>query len=152
MALCKDCGSALEIGKNWLECMKKGRFYLCKSCKSKRNKEYRKSHGARLNQAHIDYRIKLKLEVLTHYSTESYPICANPYHLHLPNDPMLTDIDCLEIDHINGNGNKERKEVTGHLTGGESFYLWLKRNNYPKGYQVLCANCNLKKRIRNKEG
>jgi hypothetical protein len=22
-------------------------------------------------------------------------------------------------------------------------YLWLKRNNYPTGFRVLCHNCNL---------
>ncbi|HRF71125.1 MAG TPA: hypothetical protein PKV66_06825, partial [Candidatus Pelethenecus sp.] len=44
----------------------------------------------------------------------------------------------LTIDHINGGGNKERKE-TGF---GTAFYWWLVKNNYPQGYQVLCYNCN----------
>lgn len=47
-------------------------------------------------------------------------------------------IEFLSIDHINGGGHKHRKK-TG---GGTSFYLWLKRNNYPPGFQVLCYNCN----------
>lgn len=85
----------------------------------------------------------LKVEVLTHYSTKPYPVCADPFHLHLPNDPMLTDIDCLTVDHINDGGTKERKTI-GY---GSSFYLWLKRNNFPSGFQDLCWNCQWKKRI-----
>lgn len=47
----------------------------------------------------------------------------------------------LAIDHIKGDGNKERKE-TGCRTGTE-FYQMLKRTGFPKGrYQVLCFNCN----------
>lgn len=47
----------------------------------------------------------------------------------------------LTIDHVKGNGNTMRKEQ-GY---GYAFYRWLKRNNYPPGYQVLCATCNMAK-------
>jgi hypothetical protein len=45
----------------------------------------------------------------------------------------------LSIDHVAGGGNQHRKQVGG----GNVFYSWLKRNNYPSGYRVLCYNCNL---------
>lgn len=48
------------------------------------------------------------------------------------------EIAFLTIDHINGGGNVQRK-TTG---SGSSFYWWLVKNNFPKGYQVLCYNCN----------
>lgn len=49
----------------------------------------------------------------------------------------------LTMDHINGGGNAFRKrQGTSH-----SFYLWLRRNGYPSGYQVLCWNCNLAKQM-----
>ncbi len=48
--------------------------------------------------------------------------------------------ELLTIDHINGGGNKHRKQI-----GSKNFYVWLRRNNYPEGYQVLCYNCNLVK-------
>lgn len=41
----------------------------------------------------------------------------------------------LTIDHIDGGGVKHRKEI------GIDFYVWLARNNFPDGYQVLCMNC-----------
>ena len=45
----------------------------------------------------------------------------------------------LTIDHINRNGAAHRK-VVGF---GNTFYYWLRRNNYPTGYRVLCYNCNI---------
>ena len=48
-------------------------------------------------------------------------------------------IEFLTLDHINGGGNKHRKEIGG---AGSKMLLWLKGNGYPSGIQVLCYNCN----------
>ena len=49
----------------------------------------------------------------------------------------------LCIDHINGGGNKHRNEISGgKKMASYKFYLWLKRNNFPEGFRILCANCN----------
>ena len=55
-------------------------------------------------------------------------------------------IEVLEIDHINGNGSKMRKEDSRH----KKIHQWLRLNNYPEGYQVLCANCHWAKRLNDK--
>ena len=81
-------------------------------------------------------RRRLKLEVLTNYSGNKLPSCSKC---------GITDIDILCIDHIEGNGNKHRREIM--TPAGNPFLLWLKRNNYPLGFQVLCYNCNMKKRM-----
>ena len=47
-------------------------------------------------------------------------------------------IEFLGIDHINGGGYQHRKQIHG-----TSIYSWLKRNNYPEGFRVLCHNCNM---------
>jgi len=53
--------------------------------------------------------------------------------------------ECLQIDHIYDDGNKERNSIGG----GENFYYWLLKQPYqPERYQILCANCNCIKRIR----
>ena len=50
----------------------------------------------------------------------------------------------LSIDHIHNNGNIERK--AGLYSGnGTGFYQWLRKNNFPSGYQVLCMNCQIGK-------
>lgn len=50
-----------------------------------------------------------------------------------------TDRDVLQIDHVEGGGRAHLKEI------GEPLYRWLRKQGYPPGYQVLCANCNVKK-------
>lgn len=50
------------------------------------------------------------------------------------------EIKFLSIDHINNDGAKHRKEMKQ-----KNIYRWLKTNNYPEGFQVLCYNCNLSK-------
>jgi hypothetical protein len=77
------------------------------------------------------YRDRIKLEAIKHYSPES--CCARC---------RIADIDVLTIDHIKGNGHQHRKMLGG---GRLKFYYWLRKNNYPEGYQVLCLNCNWKK-------
>ena len=54
----------------------------------------------------------------------------------------FSDIRALQIDHVHGGGTKHRKEI------GNQIYSWLKRNNYPKGFQILCFNCNNGKKIK----
>lgn len=51
-----------------------------------------------------------------------------------------TVYEFLVIDHKNNDGNIHRKTVS---TG--AFYGWLKKNNFPDGFQILCHNCNMSK-------
>lgn len=43
----------------------------------------------------------------------------------------------LTIDHVNNDGCIHRKQVG--MT--DKLYRWLKKNNYPLGFQILCRNC-----------
>jgi hypothetical protein len=70
-------------------------------------------------------RSKKRIDVFNHYG--HHCVCCGE-----------TEPAFLQIDHINGGGNKHRKE----LGQGRSLYDWLRQNKYPKGFQVLCANCN----------
>lgn len=45
----------------------------------------------------------------------------------------------LTFHHTNHDGAEHRRNGVG---SGLSFILWLRRNNYPEGFQVLCQNCN----------
>ena len=49
-------------------------------------------------------------------------------------------IEFLAIDHIEGGGNKHRKELG--INGGWNFCRWLIKNDFPSGYRILCHNCN----------
>jgi hypothetical protein len=52
----------------------------------------------------------------------------------------------LTLDHEDGNGNNHRRKLFKHNVGGVHMYRWLKKNNFPKGYSLLCMNCNWAKR------
>lgn len=47
----------------------------------------------------------------------------------------------LSLDHVKNDGKTHRKEVG---MGMRVFY-WIIRNGFPKGFQILCFNCNLAK-------
>lgn len=87
-----------------------------------------KSNRQSKNLANVRYTRRLKLEVLVAYSG-SPPRCACCGE---------TMIEFLTIDHIEGGGTAQRKQL-----GVVSIYNWLKKNNYPLGYRVLCMNCNV---------
>jgi hypothetical protein len=82
----------------------------------------------------LHYISKLKKEVLEYYGNGklSCLCCGESIY------------EFLTIDHINNDGNEQRKIVrrTGH-----NIYRYLKKNNYPIGYQTLCFNCNSGKQI-----
>jgi len=76
------------------------------------------------------YRDRIKIEVFSTYCPgEIKCACCQIKYL-----PFLT------IDHINRDGADHRKQQ-GNGFGGYKFYLWLKRNDYPTGFRVLCFNC-----------
>jgi hypothetical protein len=110
---------------------------LTREDKLKYLKTYRETHRRERYLYNREYFHKLKLTVLTHYSGTNPPQCANPYGEH--KEPY-TNIKALSIDHINGGGNKHRKTI------GWSLYYWLIAHNYPKGFQVLCMNCQFIKK------
>jgi len=105
------------------------RYYYHKNIKAKR--KWRNKYVAKLRDHHRKMdkirRHKLREEVISAYG-EACACCGEH------------QIEFLAMDHINNDGKEHRKVVPP-----SEFYPWLKRNNYPKGYQVLCNNCNLAK-------
>lgn len=51
-----------------------------------------------------------------------------------------TDEVFLAFDHVHGGGSQHRKERT--RDGATNLPVWLKKNGFPAGFQVLCNNCN----------
>ena len=87
---------------------------------------------------YVRYRRRIKTEVLTHYGNGTLACVKCGFN----------DIRALSIDHINGGGNRQKREL--NITGTE-MYRWLKKNNYPDGFQTLCHNCQWIKRDENHE-
>lgn len=89
-------------------------------------KAYKKRHPEKAQDTAKRWLQRIRRDILSHYSHGTM-ICANCGESHL---------GFLEIDHINGGGKQHRREINGNL------FKWLKDNNYPEGYQVLCSDCN----------
>lgn len=55
------------------------------------------------------------------------------------------EIEFLTIDHVLEDGARHRKRLK---LGGGSIHRYIRDHNYPKRrFQILCANCNMSKRI-----
>jgi len=51
---------------------------------------------------------------------------------------------------MNNDGAEYRRNLPyDKYTTGVNMARWLKKNNYPDGFQVLCMNCNLGKQRNN---
>jgi hypothetical protein len=112
--ICMHCNNELT-DENWCKSRQKRKNKICDSC--------------RCNQGRL-LRIELKQEVINHYGGKC--ACCG-----------ITELKFLTIDHSDGRGSgaKHRKEAD-NIAGGE-MHLWLKKNNFPSNFRILCWNCNL---------
>jgi hypothetical protein len=116
-------------------------------------RDYYARHRARCRQISHAYKLKnrvliakrdsarryrLKIDVMSHYSNE-IKCCKCG----------IADIRVLCLDHINGHGQDHLRSIK--VSAGMPFYKWVRDNGYPHGYQILCLNCNVIKRIENNE-
>lgn len=97
-----------------------------------RSKQYYEEEGGR--EKHQAYHLSLKLAAFEAYGGIHCVWCG--FHDHR----------ALNLDHIEGGGSRHRRESPSH-----TIYLLLKREGYPRGYQVLCANCNSIKKYTHNE-
>lgn len=104
--------------------------------KSIHNKMFRTKHPEKCRKYTRDWTIKLKYEIFSHYSGEQ-PKCAKC---------GFSDMRALCLDHIYNDGAEERRMITNGVRNnfnGQKIYQWVKKNNFPDRYQVLCFNCNI---------
>lgn len=142
--ICRKCRIELT-DDNWAPSSQKNHSYICKSCSNIFTKELRRINGRKYYRYNYNKeklqrrRQEERLGILIHYS-ENPPKCSRC---------GFTDVRALQIDHINGGGRRQRRE--DGLKHGQAMYRWIKKNNYPDGFQILCANCNWIKKHENHE-
>ena len=143
MKTCNDCLECLPVSEFFV--YKNG--YLnsyCKKCHSKRSMKWRKENPEKVraslayhSEKRKDYREQWRLERRALVLTLLGDCCAQC---------GFSDSRALQIDHINGGGNKERIQMKSNT---KLYTKILSFGTY--GYQLLCANCNWIKRVENKE-
>lgn len=102
------------------------------------HKKWRSENKELLSAYSYQYRLDLKLAILSHYGVAGKCQCCWP-------DCAVTDIDMLSLDHVDNDGNVKRKE--SGILGGYPLYVKLRKDGYPEGFQTLCLNHQMKKAI-----
>jgi hypothetical protein len=105
--------------------------------KEKYARQYQQDNPDKFSEYNKKSNLKLKREVMNAYGG----ICACCGE---------TELGFLTIDHIDDNGAEHRREMaaargadgTRWGQAGAPTYRWLRKNGFPPGFQVLCANCN----------
>lgn len=79
-----------------------------------------------------EYRQRLRLKVIAYYSnnTNKCKICG------------FSDIRALVIDHVNDDGYLFKRANSNKRENNTNTFRRIVREGYPKGFQVLCFNCN----------
>jgi len=141
VSTCRKCGVILT-DENWYPSYEKRYIYICKKCDIKCSKGWQQNNRDKYNQSQREWhqnnrdkhnqlnkeeRRRLRDEVFDAYGGKC--ACCGESRK-----------EYLTIDHVNGGGKKHRKEINARTS--QEFYRWLKQNNYPEGFQVLCFNCN----------
>lgn len=88
------------------------------------------------NKSQKAYRVRIREAVLTILGGECVE-CG------------FDDKRALHVDHINGGGNQERKELKSVTKYYKKIISSVTEEK--EEYQLLCANCNMIKKINNKE-
>ena len=159
MRKCTKCGIEKELDK--FECIAPTKGWHrreCKECTKARVKNYADQSKTAIQQYKMQYHAKNKDKIVAKVNEwvknnpERRRKNALAYYYRLQHDAIMQyggykcvwcGIDeplALCLDHVENDGNKHRKEL-GFL-GGHRLYKWLRDQNYPPGFQVLCMNCN----------
>lgn len=99
-------------------------------------RKWRSTRKAQIAEYAREFRTTDKLAALTRYGKNGQPQCCWE-------GCEVVDIDMLTLDHINNDGCKDRQS----RRGGHNLYCALRVENYPDGFQTLCANHQLKKEL-----
>lgn len=95
------------------------------------HRKWRAEHREQVKEINTRSRDKVRAEVLTYYGNGKLAclLCG------------FSDVRALTIDHLDGNGADHRR-VIGR---GSALCSYLRKHNYPEGYQTLCMNCQFVK-------
>jgi hypothetical protein len=151
LKLCTQCGEVKDgVHRSW-----------CKKCvvqqikdlyakdpvvreeRKARSSKYKKEHRDESRDACQKYRKRMRSEVIAKLGGR----CSSPTCMWMNDDGSLgcDDPYCLQIDHVEAGGLQDRKRFSHRI----SFYRHILAG--ADGYQLLCANCNWRKRYDNAE-
>lgn len=133
--VCRKCNSVEEkdfYPSTWKRGNRTSDF--CKKCRVALGRKWRSENREKSSAYMRDYSYKLRTACIEKYSNGTMAcVCCGESHR-----------DFLAIDHIDGKGTQHVKQLR---TEGMQLVGWLKKMNFPIGFQVLCHNCNWSKHL-----
>jgi hypothetical protein len=132
---CPPCSLARRQAYYKAYCDKRGGIEAVNADRAKKDLERRRDpvFADKERARGREYWQLLRIEVMGAYGGQVCACCGET-------EPLF-----LEIDHINNDGATHRRSLgydgNGKGANGQTLQ-WLKRNGYPAGFQILCANCN----------
>lgn len=157
---CRQCGQRKKI-KNFrisrVVKNKKYRRYVCNECMDASAIQWRKQNSQKVKQynqerylANKELHIQRAIE-WKNKNAEQVRDRTKKWYWKLRSDVFSaygnkcaccgeTELLFLSIDHIDGQSYKISP------LSGQKLYKFLRENNYPEGFQILCHNCNQGKR------
>lgn len=124
---CTKCGNDKDIKDFYIRSESSSAKQVasdCKDCHKKQKAEWRQKNIDLVRQKSREAIRKIRREVIEHYG--NLCVCCGEQQY-----------EFLTMDHIEGGGNKHRKELKS-----QGLARWLRYNKFPTGFQVLCFNCN----------
>lgn len=137
----KDINKRRECSREWARKDRKNNpDKHKKSVKKWRNENYEMF----LEQKRRFYR-NHKDDILSKYKTSYQKLKFDVFSYYSKGEPKCSccgekTYEFLTIEHLNGGGTKHRKEI-----GASNVLRYIKKNNYPEEFDVLCYNCNCSK-------
>ena len=160
--MCKEFNGVECYGKNRRN--KDGLHTTCKECKKRLDKDYVEKNKDKIKKRRQEYYKKNREKIIDKvneyipknrdkrrrhgvtarkkYKTKAFQAYCDGFIKCAY--CLECEFDLLTIDHIHGQGNEHRK--FNNIQAGCDTYRWLKRNGYPPGFQVLCYNCQFRKK------
>jgi len=150
--VCSVCGIEFPATTDHFYKFKSGKYGVtgcCKKCICDKRKVYREKNLSKISSYMKDYYSihsdtirfnsnrrarNLRKQVISNYGGRC-AVCGE------------TNLSFLCIDHINNDGAEHRDEICGNRRSNITVYWWLKRNDFPPGFQVLCWNHNWLKHL-----
>lgn len=128
--VCTICQQDKARAAFWPSMLKRS-VYQCKPCRWLYIRAWRDKNVDREPGYRSAYHAKLKRDFVEAYGGKC--ACCGE-----------TELGFLSLDHVGGGGRKHRLVMTKGRGGGTQVLLSdLRRRGWPKGFQVLCYNCNL---------
>jgi hypothetical protein len=116
--------------KRWYAAHRAGQLAYCK--------HYQITHRKALQQYSVEHYAERQALSRQRWAAERIKVLAH-YKSHCRWCGETNQL-FLQLDHVHSDGHTHRKTI--HKA---SLWHWIIKHNYPKGFQILCANCHFAK-------